>query len=161
MEFVVYTDGSYFESRKEVCGGYVIVQDGKAVAAERFKSNNSLFTQSWNVSGELAAVVLMTKKLLPAVGKNRDCTVIINYDYKGVANYLNKGDQAWQAKKQISYWYVESMKELMKEYPNCNLKFNKVKAHSGVYWNEVVDTIAKGNPLPKDIINFEIKTITL
>ena len=160
-EFSIYTDGSYFKDRNEVSGGYVILENDKAVAAQRFKTNKSLFTQSWNVSGELLAVVLVTKNLIPAIGKNKDCTITINYDYKGVANYLNKGDQVWKASKPVSSWYTETMKQMMSEYPNCKLIFNKVKAHSGVYWNEVVDAISKGSYISKDVINFEIPIITV
>ena len=46
----------------------------------------------------------------------------------------------WKAKKEGTRKYAEDMQEFMK---NVNIRFVKVKAHSGIPGNELADALAK------------------
>lgn len=65
--------------------------------------------------------------------------ITLNYDYVGIEKWATN---EWTAKSKISRYYVSEYRRLVREY-NLNVTFNKIKAHTGDVFNEMVDDMAR------------------
>jgi len=127
---IAYVDGSYDKITKCYGSGIYIENDEKVYL--KFKGNDEKFSESWNVAGELIAVM---EAINYAIKNNYDKINI--YDYEGIEKWA---DGTWNANKYASKTYkefIEPIKEKIK------LNFIKVKAHSGNKGNEIADKLAK------------------
>jgi ribonuclease HI len=61
--------------------------------------------------------------------------VDIFYDYAGVENWATK---RWQAKNEFTQAYAAFVRE-----SGIRVYWHKVKSHSGDYWNDRADELAK------------------
>lgn len=154
----IYTDGSYQRTTGDCTGAFVVLKDNELQFGARVNIVDQALTKSWNVSGELVVVAAALNVLAGAIG-DAEVTLDIHYDYTGVKNFI-EGPKKWKPQKFISVMYVKAFNSFKEASPNVHVKFTKVKAHSGIYWNEVVDSMAKGH-IPTNCLNKMLPQITL
>lgn len=129
---VAYVDGSFDKEKCVVGAGVVFCHNGEEVELTK-ATNNKVFTDYWNVAGELKASVVAIKHAI-ALGLDK---IEICHDYQGVSAWANG---QWRAKNILTQSYVEFITEKRAE---IEIVFTKVKAHSGVRLNEKADQLAK------------------
>lgn len=132
-EAVAYVDGSY--NRNTGYWGYGVILFPKDDEDEHweFSGKGNKYNQHWNIAGELYASAIATREAI-AKGFNE---LTICYDYEGI-EYLVTGK--WKIKSELSNKYALTMRD----YINfITLHFEKVKAHSGDRFNEMVDKLAR------------------
>ena len=121
-----------FSSRAEaeawLSGEVAEEPDGKEIA--RGSGFTAFAAESRNIDGECMASYQAMRWL-----DHNDKYATICHDYEGIARWA-RGE--WQAKSNIARQYVAAVKPLL-----FRVKFEKVAAHTGVKWNEIVDKLAK------------------
>jgi ribonuclease HI len=142
-EIRLWVDGSYNKSTQQVGGGILVQildKDGKHLVPEQEERVAAPDTPGMhNITGELLAVtkgLTMIKNLIEETGIEAE-KIVVYYDYDGIRNWPL---DAWKVKKKATSDYREYVQLLMRTMP---IMFHKVKAHSGVRENEIVDTLAK------------------
>lgn len=127
-----YIDGS-FDRVSGIYGSGVVIVDGDGKYEYKHAGNREDYAQLHNVAGELEAAKFV---MWYAVDKKiKEITLF--YDYQGIEAWA-VGD--WQANLPYTQDYVKfynKVKSVVK------VNFVKVKAHTGVELNEVVDKLAK------------------
>lgn len=88
---------------------------------------------SKNVTGEIYAAM----SAMSFAVQNNIKEVVIYHDYEGIAKWCT-GE--WEANKQVTRRYREFFDFCSGK---TNIKFKKVKAHSGDVYNEMADELAK------------------
>lgn len=127
---IIVTDGSYSEEFARYGYGLILItRDNKDIFYA--SGNDKRFVGSRNVAGEVFGVI----EGLEICHDNDFTKVYIFYDYEGLENWYNK---TWKSKAAISRYYME----MLKKYENMDLKFIKVKSHSGHYYNDQADKLA-------------------
>lgn len=149
MDLKLYTDGSYSKATPDVVkGGMVILIGDELVTAQRYITKKQIMTTMNNVGGELLAAtcgLFIAGGLIANTLGSDDASGVITiyHDYRGIYEFV-AGPKPWVPKQEGSKFYVRSVQEFRKMYPNIKIKFVKIKSHSGDKWNNVVDTIANG-----------------
>ena len=127
-----YIDGS-FDRVNGIYGSGVVIVDGDKKYEFKHAGNREDYAQLHNVAGELEAAKYV---MWYAVDKKiKEITLF--YDYQGIEAWA-VGD--WKANLSYTQDYVEfynKVKAVVK------VNFVKVKAHTGIELNEVVDILAK------------------
>ena len=124
-----YIDGS-FDRINGIYGSGVVIVDGDKKHEYKHAGNREDYAQLHNVAGELEAAKFV---MWYAVDKKiREITLF--YDYQAWAT------GAWEANLTYTQDYVKFYNKV-KERVKVN--FVKVKAHTGVELNELVDKLAK------------------
>jgi len=127
---IAYVDGS-FNPKTKTYGYGVFFQNDKSTF--KGSGNKTEYQSMRNVSGEIlgacAAILVAIKK-----GYKK---IIIHYDYEGIEKWANG---IWKTNKKGTQLYKEFIKEKRKL---IEVEFVKVKAHSGIEYNEIVDKLAK------------------
>ena len=130
---IAYVDGS-FEKNSGVYGYGVVFIEKDGSIEEYFNSGKEESYQSMrNVSGEILGAL---KAAALAMEKDYSSLAIF-HDYQGVASWAI-GD--WKCNKEKTIEYREKMLEYQKK---LKISFHKVLAHSGDYFNERADELAK------------------
>ena len=124
----IFVDGSFTPSYPKAGWSFVVTEDDREVA--RGCGVTAFDAESRNIDGEVMAS-FQAMKWLDA----NDRTGTICHDYEGIARWA-KGE--WQAKSNIAKMYVAAAKPYLNR-----VQFEKVAAHTGVKWNELVDKLAK------------------
>ncbi|QYA47863.1 viroplasmin family protein [Nosocomiicoccus ampullae] len=128
---IIVTDGSYDEDIKRY--GYGIVLLTSKDSDEFYESgNNPDYIASRNVSGEIFGA-LEGLEICKSKGYKE---VFLFHDYEGLKKWA---DKEWKDNKPISKFYVNELKK----FEDIKINFIKVKAHSGNYYNEKADSLAK------------------
>lgn len=125
----IYVDGSFTPSFPKAGWAFVVVDGDQEVA--RGSGTTSFDAESRNIDGEVMASFQAMKWLA-----ENDRQAVICHDYEGIARWA-KGE--WQAKSNIAKQYVQAIQPYL-----SRVHFKKVAAHTGVKWNELVDSLAKG-----------------
>jgi ribonuclease HI len=127
-----YVDGSYNAATSTYGYGVVLV-DGDNVYEFSGSGSDAEMASMRNVAGEvLGSQRAITEAI--AMGLN---SIVVHYDYQGIECWANG---SWKRNKNgtIAYYdFIQNAKDLI------DIKFVKVKAHSGVELNEKVDKLAK------------------
>ncbi|VTX61737.1 viroplasmin family protein [Gemella haemolysans] len=127
-----YIDGS-FDRVSGIYGSGVVIVDGDKKHEYKHAGNREDYAQLHNVAGELEAAKFV---MWYAVDKKiKEITLF--YDYQGIEAWA-VGD--WKANLPYTQDYVKfynKVKTVVK------VNFMKVKAHTGIELNEVVDKLAK------------------
>lgn len=129
----VYTDGSYGEKgeHKIVTYAYAIVRGGEIIHEHVGRSTFGVSAR--NVAGEIHGALEGINKAV-SMGYNQ---ITVFHDYEGLRSWAN---DEWKAKTDISKRYKY---EIGKHKVNgIDIRFIKVKAHSGNAFNEHVDDLA-------------------
>ena len=128
---VVYSDGSFNEQTNTYgCGAYIAHDSGSTV----LWGYGKLFKQHRNVAGELLAVI---KAIETCIERNVNI-VKVCYDYTGIENWA---EGRWNANTPLTIKYKNKIKHFKKV--GIKIKWEKVKAHSGIVGNETADKLAK------------------
>ena len=128
-----YVDGSYEHCIREYGSGVVILKDGEVQKTYSEKGNEESLVTMRNVAGEIEAAKLAMSYCLD----NNIENLILYFDYEGIEKWCTG---VWKTNKTgtIDYKkYYDSIKDKL------NVKFVKVKAHSGDKYNEEADKLAK------------------
>lgn len=131
---VCYIDGSYKPSYPTKVGSaIVIVKENGETEEIFFSKDDEELAKQRNVGGELRSSMAAIKT---AIDRGYD-KVQINFDYEGIEKW-HTGQ--WKAKNKYTQAYRDYCREMSKY---IEIEFIKVDAHSGVYYNELADYLAK------------------
>lgn len=137
----IYVDGSYSTEPPFYGSGWVAVKDKDILSRRSFSGNDARYIDSRQVPGEVFACI----DAINWAKKNEFETVIVSYDYEGIEKWATG---KWSANKNVSIDYVTLYKQASQ---GIKVIFKKVKAHSGVNFNEVADKLAKGALLKRGV----------
>ena len=127
-----YIDGS-FDRISGIYGSGVVIVDGDKKHEYKHAGNREDYAQLHNVAGELEAAKFV---MWYAVDKKiKEITLF--YDYQGIEAWA-VGD--WKANLPYTQDYVKFYNKVKTA---VKVNFVKVKAHTGIELNEVVDKLAK------------------
>ena len=127
-----YIDGS-FDRVSGIYGSGVVIVDGDKKYEYKHAGNREDYAQLHNVAGELEAAKFV---MWYAVDKKiKEITLF--YDYQGIEAWA-VGD--WKANLPYTQDYVKFYNKVKMA---VKVNFVKVKAHTGIELNEVVDKLAK------------------
>lgn len=129
---VAYVDGSYDPTTYAFSYGVVLFYNGQEMHFSKKIIDNSLAKMN-NVAGEIKGAEAAMQYCLD----NNISSVTIYHDYEGIAKWCN-GD--WKAKKTGTIAYANFYKKVCTK---VYVQFVKVKGHSGNYYNELADKLAK------------------
>ncbi|WP_407450534.1 viroplasmin family protein [Fibrobacter sp.] len=124
----VFVDGSFSPNFPKSGWAFVVTENDKEIA--RGSGITAFDAESRNIDGEVMAS-FQAMRWLDA----NDKMGTICHDYEGIARWA-KGE--WQAKSNIAKRYVAAAQPYLHR-----VSFEKVEAHTGVKWNELVDKLAK------------------
>lgn len=129
---IAYTDGSYNKATGEFSGAAVLFYNREKEELAQ-KSADPKMAEMHNVAGEIMAAVMVLRYCMeqgiPAVE--------IYHDYAGVGRWATG---AWKANKPGTQAYAAFCKKAMS---HVETKFIEVTGHSGNYWNDYADGLAK------------------
>lgn len=143
-QIIAYVDGSYDEKIGRYAFGCVIILPSGEVIKESGNGDKPEALALRNVAGEMLGAMYVVKWC----EKNGYPSINICYDYSGIEFWATG---VWNAKNELTKKYVEFMKKMARK---INISFTKIDAHTGVYYNEEADKLAKnalteGNGVPK------------
>lgn len=148
---VAFVDGSYDASSQAYGYGVVLINKNKDIEKITGSDNDKDYVESRNVAGEIEGV---KTAITHAVGKGYE-KVVIFYDYEGIEKWATG---SWNAKVATSKEYVHFIRDMER----CiDIEFNKVKAHSGIEYNELADELAKKSLLRRGIKNSSDGCVTI
>lgn len=124
----VFVDGSFSPDFPKSGWAFVVTENDVEIA--RGSGITAFDAESRNIDGEVMAAFQAMRWL-----DSNDKTGTICHDYEGIARWA-KGE--WQAKSNIAKRYVAAAQPYLHR-----VSFEKVEAHTGVKWNELVDKLAK------------------
>ncbi len=129
---VAYVDGSYHVGTGEYsCGIVFMVGDREIHIAKR--GENSEYAEMRNVAGEiLGAELAMRRAVESGIRKLTIC-----HDYQGIASWCLGEWKTNQAGTRAYKEYYDSIRDLVE------IRFVKVKGHSGDRYNDLADELAK------------------
>ena len=129
---VAYVDGSYHVGTGEFSCGAVLFLDGREFRLSR-KFNDPILAEMRNVAGEIKGAEAVLTYCL----KNEIPAVTIYHDYEGVAKWAT-GE--WKANKAGTKAYRDFCAAAAQK---MQIRFVKVKGHSGDKYNDLADRLAK------------------
>ncbi len=132
-QVVAYVDGSFEASIGRYAFGCVMITPEGEIIREFGNGNNPESAALRNVTGEMLgamfAVQWCVKKGYPAID--------IRYDYSGIEMWVTG---AWKAKTDLTQKYAIYMQNQARK---IDITFTKIAAHTGDYYNEEADKLAK------------------
>lgn len=130
---IAYVDGSYNVKTKEYGFGCVIIEGQRIIKEMYGKGNDINYVSMRNVAGEILGSICAME-----YAKNSKHThICIYYDYEGIEKWV---DGSWKANKPGTQEYQKKVAMYRKE---LEIVFVKVFAHSGDFYNERADKLAK------------------
>lgn len=133
VDVIAYVDGSYNIKTKVYGYGGVLISGGEVVEKFQGIGDNEEDAKMRNVAGE----IMGSLKAIELAIKHGYKGIAIYYDYEGIEKWANK---LWKANKPGTKDYVSKIGQYRKR---IDIAFVKVLAHSGDYYNEIVDDLAK------------------
>ena len=130
---IAYVDGSYNIKTKEYGFGCILIEGQKVIKELSGKGDKEALVSMRNVAGEILGSLAAMKFAL----ENGYPGVCIYYDYEGIEKWANG---LWRANKVGTQNYQKLVNEYRKK---INISFIKVLAHSGDFFNERADKLAK------------------
>lgn len=130
---IAYVDGSFDQNMGKYSYGCVILTPEGQIIKESGNGNEPESLAIRNVAGEMLGAMSAVKWAI----KNGYSALELRYDYEGIQRWA-LGE--WQAKNPLTQQYAAFMKEKGKI---LEISYEKVKAHSGDFYNEEADQLAK------------------
>ncbi|MCI9197808.1 MAG: RNase H [Lachnospiraceae bacterium] len=131
-EAVAYVDGSYQAGRKQFSCGVVLFHEGEELHFSELYDDAEL-AQMRNVAGEIKG----SQKAIQYCLDHQIKSVTIFHDYEGIAKWCT-GE--WQTKKEGTQSYKAFYEQAKGK---VDIRFVKVKGHSGDTYNDLADQLAK------------------
>lgn len=128
-----YVDGSFDKNRNRYSCGVVLIQNKEVVFKFSKGYDDPENAKFRNVSGELMGAMAAIQYCLD----NKIPELCIYHDYSGISEWANG---KWSANKSITKQYKNMVIRARKKMV---IHFVKVKAHTGIYYNELADRLAK------------------
>ena len=132
LENVAYVDGSFNVATGEFSYGVVMFHNGQEHTFSKSFSDPELASMR-NVAGEIKGA----EAAMEYAYKNGMTTLTIYHDYEGISKWPLR---LWAANKEGTKAYQQYYDEI-KKY--VDIKFVKVKGHSGDKYNDLADKLAK------------------
>lgn len=136
----IWVDGSCFPQTNgslRIGWGLLVKQDGEEVYRAKGNDIPTEAVEHRNVAGEIFGVL----KSLEWCQAQRIIEVTIYFDYQGLESWATG---AWRAKLPFTQLYAQTVKA-----SGITIHWQKVKAHSGVPENEIVDQLAKDGAMAR------------
>lgn len=142
-KLLAYVDGSYNHSLKKYAFGCVFILPDGSVYTESGNGDNPASLALRNVTGEMLGSMFAVRFAMINDFKE----IEIRYDYEGIEKWVTG---VWKSKTELTRKYAASMRNWGN---NIRIIFQKVTAHTNVYYNEMADQLAKdalvsGNGVP-------------
>ena len=118
---------------KEYGYGCILIEGQQVIQQLLGKGNIPEYSSMRNVSGEILGCM---KAIAYAIDHHYE-SICIYYDYEGIEKWATG---LWKANKEQTQNYVKTINDMKKK---IDIYFQKVLAHSGDYYNEVADGLAK------------------
>ena len=129
----IYTDGSYCEATKKYGAAFVVIENDKEIYRYSYAERD--ITGKKNISGELVAAMRALEWVF--ITKYSD-DIEINHDLSFIKDICtNKINPKIDYGKILKQLYNMCIKD------GIAVKFNEIESHSGNYWNNFVDKLAK------------------
>lgn len=143
-KLLAYVDGSFDEALGKYAFGCIIITPNGETIKEFGNGDNPESLAIRNVAGEMLGAMYAVKWAV----KNGYDNIELHYDYEGIEKWA-VGE--WKAKNTLTQKYAVFMNE---QQSIIRINFQKVKAHSGDFYNEEADQLAKkalteGKGIPK------------
>ncbi len=132
-KLLAYVDGSFDEALGKYAFGCIIITPNGETIKEFGNGDNPESLAIRNVAGEMLGAMYAVKWAV----KNGYDNIELHYDYEGIEKWA-VGE--WKAKNTLTQKYAAFMKE---QQSIIRIAFQKVKAHSGDFYNEEADRLAK------------------
>lgn len=145
VEYEAYVDGSFDKNTNTYGSGVVITKENEVIEKISFSGSDEKYIESYQIAGEVKAAL----RAMEWAVDNNISSIAIYYDYEGIKSWA-LGE--WRTKKAVSKDYKDKFDALSDQ---IDVYFEKVKAHSGVYFNELADELAKSATL-ENKFNFKI-----
>lgn len=129
---ICYVDGSFKDQYNNYSFGLVALRDNEILFKDYGIGSDPEAIKLRNVAGE----IMSSMKAISFAIKNDYKNIIIYYDYLGIEKWYEK---SWKAKNMFTQKYVDFTEEAKKR---INIKFVKIKAHSGDTMNNLADSLA-------------------
>lgn len=150
---IAYVDGSYDKESGQYAYGIVMIEDPKDLSHEVHlsgKGSDPSIASMNNVAGEIQGAMAAMRY----AREHHYEKLTIFHDYKGIAFWCVPDPttgNVWNADKLGTKRYKEIYEDTIK---SVDVSFVKVKGHSGDYYNDIVDGLAKrelGVPVMKRV----------
>lgn len=143
-QVIAYVDGSFDKTIGKYSFGCILLIPGGRIIKESGNGNEPESLAIRNVAGEMLGAMYAAQWALA----NGYEFIELRYDYEGIEKWATG---AWKANNVLTQKYAAFMQ---RKRSQIHISFQKVKAHSGDYYNEQVDKLAKaalteGNGIPK------------
>ena len=132
LDNVAYVDGSFNVTTGEFSYGVVMFHNGNEYTFSKSFSDPELASMR-NVAGEIKGA----EAAMEYAYKNGMKSLTIYHDYEGISKWPLK---LWAANKEGTKAYQKYYDEIKK---HVDVKFVKVKGHSGDKYNDLADKLAK------------------
>jgi ribonuclease HI len=144
VHLVAYVDGSFNKDIGKYSFGCVLLTPDGEVIKKSGNGDNPQSLAIRNVAGEMLGAMFAVKW----ARKNGYPEIEICYDYEGIEKWATG---SWRAKNDLTQKYAAYMQNNQKD---IRIHFTKVAAHTGDYYNEQADRLAKaalteGNGIPE------------
>ena len=133
LRLIAYVDGSFDAAIGKYAFGCVILTPDGDINKESGNGDNPESLAIRNVAGEMLGAMTAVRWAI----KNGYDNLELRYDYEGIEKWATG---AWKAKNTLTQKYAEYMQ---RQQNHIKISFRKVKAHSGDYYNEEADKLAK------------------
>lgn len=130
---IAYVDGSYDKRTKRAGFGAVLIDNNEVIKEVAEETNIDPEDNLWNVTAEIEGVLFAVNYAID----NGYEKIHVYYDYAGLEKWAKK---EWRANKKTTKRYQDTMQELMQQ---IKVDFIKVAAHTGDFYNERADDLAK------------------
>lgn len=133
LRLIAYVDGSFDAAIGKYAFGCVILTPDGDIIKESGNGDNPESLAIRNVAGEMLGAMTAVRWAI----KNGYDNLELRYDYDGIEKWATG---VWKAKNTLTQKYAEYMQ---RQQNHIKISFRKVKAHSGDYYNEEADKLAK------------------
>ena len=130
---IAYVDGSFDKHSARYSYGVVLAEGSKVIDELSNAADDPTYAESFQIAGECFGALNAIKWAIDHQYKS----IAIYYDYLGIEMWATG---QWKANKKVSQDYVAYFKQFSNK---IDIQFVKVKAHSGVLYNERADELAK------------------
>ncbi|OJF94135.1 viroplasmin family protein [Alkalibacterium sp. 20] len=130
---VAYVDGSFNKKKKTYSYGVVLLKNNTVIQELSNAASEPEYAESFQIAGECFGALNAIKWAIEHKYKE----IIIHYDYLGIEMWATG---QWKANKTVSKDYIKYYQAYSTK---IDVSFVKVKAHTGIKYNERADELAK------------------